>query len=38
MGYAVIYPVEAIEAHRSFIAHRRSLRPSEEYRAVMPER
>ncbi|MEI7029359.1 site-specific integrase [Streptomyces pratensis] len=37
MGYAAIYPVEAIEAHRSFIARRRSLRPSEEYRAVTPE-
>ncbi|MEV0474507.1 tyrosine-type recombinase/integrase [Streptomyces prunicolor] len=32
MGYKAIYPTEAIEAHRAFIARRRSLRPSEEYR------
>jgi hypothetical protein len=34
MGYAAIYPAEAIEAHRAFIARRRTLRPTEEYRAV----
>ncbi|MFF5334710.1 tyrosine-type recombinase/integrase [Streptomyces sp. NPDC013181] len=34
MGYAAIYPTDAIEAHRAFIARRRSLRPTEEYRAV----
>ncbi|MFF5964748.1 tyrosine-type recombinase/integrase [Streptomyces collinus] len=32
MGYNAIYPAEAIEAHRAFIARRRSQRPSEEYR------
>ncbi|WP_086708501.1 site-specific integrase [Streptomyces antimycoticus] len=37
MGYAAIYPADAIEAHRSFIARRRQTRPSEEYRAVTPE-
>ncbi|MFJ9461370.1 tyrosine-type recombinase/integrase [Kitasatospora sp. NPDC101447] len=37
MGYAAIYPTDAIEAHRAFIARRRSLRPPEEYRAVTPE-
>ncbi|WP_247708373.1 site-specific integrase [Streptomyces sp. C3-3] len=34
MGYHAIYPEKVIEAHRAFIARRRSLRPSEEYRAV----
>ncbi|WP_055618500.1 site-specific integrase [Streptomyces phaeochromogenes] len=37
MGYAAIYPVDAIESHRAFIARRRALRPVEEYRAVTPE-
>ncbi|MER5356869.1 site-specific integrase [Streptomyces sp. NPDC002785] len=37
MGYAAIYPTDAIEAHRAFIARRRSLRPSEEYRSVTAE-
>ncbi|WP_406491875.1 site-specific integrase [Streptomyces sp. NBC_00846] len=37
MGYAAIYPVDAIESHRAFIARRRQTRPSEEYRAVTPE-
>lgn len=37
MGYAAIYPSNAIEAHRSFIARRRQSRPVEEYRAVTPE-
>jgi integrase len=32
LGYKAIYPVEAIEAHRAFLARRRSLRPAEEYR------
>ncbi|MFI9586331.1 hypothetical protein ACIHCQ_31845 [Streptomyces sp. NPDC052236] len=32
-----IYPSDAIEAHRAFIARRRALRPVEEYRAVTPE-
>lgn len=37
MGYAAIYPADAIEAHQAFIARRRALRPIEEYRAVTPE-
>ncbi|MEU8702922.1 site-specific integrase [Streptomyces sp. NPDC048680] len=37
MSYAAIYPADVIEAHRAFIARRRSLRPTEEYRAVTPE-
>ncbi|WP_438289520.1 hypothetical protein [Streptomyces sp. HUAS TT7] len=37
MGYAAIYPKDAIEAHRAFIARRRGLRPAEEYRAVTSE-
>ncbi|MGA5558863.1 tyrosine-type recombinase/integrase [Streptomyces lavendulocolor] len=32
MRYKAIYPMEAIEAHRAFIARRRGTRPSEEYR------
>jgi integrase len=32
MGYKAIYPEEAINAHRAFIARRRATRPSEEYR------
>jgi hypothetical protein len=37
MGYAAIYPAEAIEAHRAFIARRRQARPAEEYRTVTSE-
>ena len=32
MGYKAVYPEEVITGHRAFIARRRSLRPSEEYR------
>jgi len=32
LGYKAIYPAEAIEAHRAFLARRRALRPAEEYR------
>jgi integrase len=32
MGYKAVYPEEAISGHRAFIARRRALRPSEEYR------
>lgn len=32
MGYKAIYPDEAINGHRAFIARRRALRPGEEYR------
>ncbi|MDQ1013274.1 hypothetical protein QFZ82_007759 [Streptomyces sp. V4I23] len=37
MGYKAVYPTEAIEAHHAFIARRRALRPSEEYRIPTPE-
>lgn len=37
MGYKAIYPEEAINAHRSFIARRRTRRPSEEYRTPTDE-
>jgi hypothetical protein len=37
MGYKAIYPEEAIEAHRGFIARRREARPSEEYRTPTDE-
>lgn len=37
VSYKAIYPEEAIEAHRAFIARRRSLRPSEEYRTPTSE-
>jgi site-specific recombinase XerD len=32
MGYKAVYPEEAINGHRAFIARRRGLRPSQEYR------
>jgi Phage integrase family len=37
MGYKAVYPEEAINGHRAFIARRRSLRPSEEYRTPTEE-
>ena len=37
MGYKAVYPDEAIEAHRAFIARRRALRPTEEYRTPTDE-
>ncbi len=37
MGYKAVYPEEAISAHRAFLARRRSLRPSEEYRTPTKE-
>lgn len=37
MGYKAVYPEEAINGHRAFIARRRDLRPSEEYRSPTPE-
>ncbi len=33
MGYKAVYPEEAIQARLAFLARRRALRPSEEYRA-----
>ena len=37
MGYKAVYPEEAIEAHLGFLARRRALRPSEEYRTPTDE-
>lgn len=37
LGYKAIYPEEAIQAHLSFLARRRALRPSEEYRTPTDE-
>jgi integrase len=37
MGYKAVYPAEAIEAHRAFIARRRATRPSQEYRMPTDE-
>jgi integrase len=32
LGYKAVYPDEAIQAHLAFLARRRALRPTEEYR------
>jgi len=37
MGYKAVYPDEAIQAHRAFLARRRAIRPSEEYRTPTDE-
>jgi integrase len=37
LGYKAVYPEEAIAAHLGFLARRRSLRPSEEYRVPTDE-
>lgn len=37
MGYKAVYPEEVITAHHAFIARRRALRPSEEYRTPTEE-
>jgi hypothetical protein len=37
LGYKAIYPEEVINGHRAFIARRRALRPSEEYRTPTDE-
>jgi hypothetical protein len=37
MGYKAVYPDEAIQAHRAFLARRRALRPGAEYRAPTDE-
>ncbi len=37
IGYKAVYPAEAIEAHRAFIARRRATRPGEEYRTPTEE-
>jgi hypothetical protein len=37
MGYKAVYPDEAITAHRAFLARRREMRPTEEYRRPTDE-
>lgn len=37
LGYAAVYPEDVITHHRAFVARRRALRPSEEYRDLSPE-
>ncbi len=37
MGYKAVYPEEAVTGHRAFLARRRALRPSEEYRTPTDE-
>ena len=37
MGYKAVYPDEAFRAHLAFLARRRALRPSEEYRVPTDE-
>ncbi len=37
MGYNAVYPDDAIQAHLAFLARRRALRPSEEYRTPTDE-
>jgi len=32
MGYKAVYPNEAIQSHLAFLARRRAMRPTEEYR------
>ncbi len=37
MGYKAVYPEEVINGHRAYIARRRALRPTEEYRTPTDE-
>ncbi len=37
MGYNAVYPDDAIQAHLAFLARRRALRPTEEYRTPTDE-
>lgn len=37
LGYKAVYPEEAIQGHLAFLARRRALRPSEEYRTPTDE-
>ena len=37
MGYNAVYPDDAIQAHLAFLARRRALRPTEEYRMPTDE-
>jgi integrase len=34
MGYKAVYPDEALQAHLAYLARRRSLRPTDEYRTL----
>lgn len=37
MGYKAVYPEEAIKSHLAFLARRRAMRPTEEYRVPTDE-
>jgi hypothetical protein len=37
LGYKAVYPDEAIQSHLAFLARRRALRPTEEYRTPTDE-
>lgn len=37
MGYKAVYPEEAVQAHLAFLARRRALRPTDEYRTPTDE-
>jgi integrase len=37
ISYKAVYPEEAIQAHLAFLARRRALRPSDEYRTPTDE-
>jgi integrase len=37
LGYKAVYPEEAIQAHLAFLARRRALRPTDEYRVPTDE-
>jgi integrase len=37
LGYKAVYPDEAIQAHLAFLARRRAIRPTEEYRVPTDE-
>ncbi len=37
IGYTAVYPDEAVQSHLAFLARRRALRPSEEYRTPTDE-
>lgn len=37
LGYKAVYPEEAIQAHLAFLARRRALRPTDEYRTPTEE-
>ena len=37
MGYKAVYPEETIQSHLAFLARRRALRPTEEYRVPTDE-